>query len=433
MQPPTSRHLRHELLVRVLPWAALALVAASVPYASASPLALGPDRTFSFDAEPAYSEFGSSSIWPGFTCDGSMQFVQSPSDAFARDSVVRRHGPYSARVHARSDGYFGYGQDCTRLLTQAVVASSVANETQGSEGWYAFSIRLPMSFPTLRGWSTVWEFSGDHWTHPAYGMLPLDIRDDSFSVIFHTGLTPNPGSPSFDPAYNRSERLLGPGAVRPFTKGVWHDIYFHVVWSAGRQGDVTPRFTLWHREETGTWAKLYSNEPNSGALIQRPVHPTLMYNARYGTPGENGTNGLHYGNIGLYRPAPGPTVDLWLDGFRRRQSEAAILAEFPGSGPTTILPSNLSRPVLSGTAAAGQTLATTTGTWSGTPTLTYRYQWRRCDSAGGNCSDIAGATGQTYQVATTEVGSKLYALVTASNAAGSASMRTYLSAMVSPA
>jgi Polysaccharide lyase len=431
MQPSTRRHPSLLGPLRFLTWAALVLIAV-IPLASATPVALSPDLTVSFDAEPAYSEFAPSGIWPGFTCDGSMQFVQSPSEAYVRDPVVRRHGTYSARVHARSDGYHGYGRDCTRLRTQALVDDSVANEKQGSEGWYAFSIRLPTSFPTLRGWATVWEFAADGATHPAYGMLPFDITDDSLSVIFHTGLTPNPGSPIFDPAYNASERVLGPGAPRSFTKGVWHDIYFHVVWSAGRQGDVTPVFTLWHREEGGAWAKLYSNQPNSGALIQRSVHPTLMYNTQYGTPGESGTNGLHYGNIGLYRPAPGPTVDFWLDGFRRRQNEAAILAEFPTSAPPAVSPTNVSRPVLSGSAAAGQTLTTSTGTWSGTAPITYTYQWRRCDSAGNNCSDLAGATGQSYLIASGDVGSKLYALVTARNAAGSASMRTYLSATVMP-
>ena len=33
------------------------------------------------------------------------------------------------------------------------------------------------------------------------------------------------------------------------------------------------------------------------------------------------------------------------------------------------------------------------GTWTGTPPITYTYQWQRCDATGTSCADIAGATG----------------------------------------
>jgi len=95
-------------------------------------------------------------------------------------------------------------------------------------------------------------------------------------------------------------------------------------------------------------------------------------------------------------------------------------------------PVNAVRPALSGTARAGQTLTTTTGTWSGTALITYAFGWRRCDTSGNNCSTIAAASGQSYTLTAAEVGFKVYALVTASNAAGSASMRSYLSATVAP-
>jgi hypothetical protein len=87
-------------------------------------------------------------------------------------------------------------------------------------------------------------------------------------------------------------------------------------------------------------------------------------------------------------------------------------------------------PAISGTAKDGQTLTSTTGTWSGTPTITYARQWNRCNSGGTGCVAISGATGTTYVVTTADIGGKLQVTVTASNAAGSASSSSVVTALV---
>jgi hypothetical protein len=87
-------------------------------------------------------------------------------------------------------------------------------------------------------------------------------------------------------------------------------------------------------------------------------------------------------------------------------------------------------PAISGTAKDGQTLTSTTGTWSGTATITYTRQWNRCNSGGTGCTAIAGATGTTYVVTAADIGSKLNVTVTASNAAGSASSSSVVTALV---
>ena len=51
--------------------------------------------------------------------------------------------------------------------------------------------------------------------------------------------------------------------------------------------------------------------------------------------------------------------------------------------------------------------------------MTFTYQWRRCDSAGSNCSDIAGATASTYVLVAADVGSRIRARISATNPAGS--------------
>jgi len=81
------------------------------------------------------------------------------------------------------------------------------------------------------------------------------------------------------------------------------------------------------------------------------------------------------------------------------------------------VPVSTAAPTLSGLAGQGQTLTTTNGTWTNSPT-SYAYQWQRCDTSGGNCQPIAGATGQTYKLQAADVGQTVRAQVTASNGSG---------------
>lgn len=85
-------------------------------------------------------------------------------------------------------------------------------------------------------------------------------------------------------------------------------------------------------------------------------------------------------------------------------------------------PSNSAPPTISGTARQGQTLTGQTGSWSGSTPIAFGFQWRVCDTAGASCSDLAGATAQTHVVTSAEVGHTLRVLVVASNSAGTASV-----------
>jgi subtilisin family serine protease len=91
-----------------------------------------------------------------------------------------------------------------------------------------------------------------------------------------------------------------------------------------------------------------------------------------------------------------------------------------GSGSTGTPPSSTAAPTIGGSPQAGQTLSVSSGTWSGTAPITYAYQWRHCDSAGAACVDVAGATGSTYALGSSDVGFTLRASVAAANAYGSA-------------
>jgi len=82
-----------------------------------------------------------------------------------------------------------------------------------------------------------------------------------------------------------------------------------------------------------------------------------------------------------------------------------------------------SPPTISGVATEGQTLTEVHGSWSNSPSG-YAYQWQRCDATGANCQPITGATGQTYVLAATDLGSTIRVVETASNASGSGTPAT---------
>lgn len=71
-------------------------------------------------------------------------------------------------------------------------------------------------------------------------------------------------------------------------------------------------------------------------------------------------------------------------------------------------------PAITGTAQRGQTLTTSTGTWTfDLAFLDYTYRWLRCDAAGNNCVAIPGATSHYYTLTAADVGSTIRSEVTA--------------------
>jgi hypothetical protein len=100
----------------------------------------------------------------------------------------------------------------------------------------------------------------------------------------------------------------------------------------------------------------------------------------------------------------------------------------PGQQP----PSDQSPPSISGSAVVASTLTASTGTWQG-KSLKFAYQWLRCDSAGGTCSAISGATASAKTVSTADAGSTLRVIVTASNRNGSTAATSAQTAAVATA
>ena len=104
------------------------------------------------------------------------------------------------------------------------------------------------------------------------------------------------------------------------------------------------------------------------------------------------------------------------------------------SAPTSVVaplpPSNTAAPVVTGSTAPGQTLSTSNGSWTGNPT-SYVYSWQDCNSSGGSCASISGATSNSYTLQASDVGSTIRSVVTATNSGGAASASSAATATVS--
>ncbi len=111
-------------------------------------------------------------------------------------------------------------------------------------------------------------------------------------------------------------------------------------------------------------------------------------------------------------------------------ADGSTTADTQGSGVVAdaVPPVDKTHPTITGSASVGSTLTANDGTWTGATSFT--YTWQLCDQNGNNCADIAGATGKTYGVRSSDVGHELRVRVKASNKFGSTSASSDFTAAV---
>ena len=96
--------------------------------------------------------------------------------------------------------------------------------------------------------------------------------------------------------------------------------------------------------------------------------------------------------------------------------------ETVASNPTAVVvgpPVNTAIPTVAGSALVDAVVTVNPGTWVGRQPISFSYAWLRCNSAGGECGAIAGATGRSYRLTSSDVGRKVRVNVTARNAIAS--------------
>ena len=87
-------------------------------------------------------------------------------------------------------------------------------------------------------------------------------------------------------------------------------------------------------------------------------------------------------------------------------------------------------PTIRGVAMEDEVLRATGATWTGPGTITKQFFWQRCNTAGEGCATIAGASGETYRLGVTDVGSRIRVIETATNEGGTAQAVGVVTAVV---
>ena len=108
------------------------------------------------------------------------------------------------------------------------------------------------------------------------------------------------------------------------------------------------------------------------------------------------------------------------DGSKTVASNATALVRAADAGR----PVNVQAPTLSGTAAQGQTLHVTPGTWNGQQPIAFTFNWLRCDTGGNNCIVQAGFRDDSYVLREGDVGKTMRARVIARNSRGEATSQS---------
>jgi hypothetical protein len=224
--------------------------------------------------------------------------------------------------------------------------------------------------------------------------LPLDVQSSLGSYSAGCGdafgRTPAAAAPVDDAAYDsNTEKYYGEdGVARTYSnynvKAPYENARYFIINSTGVHGGGIVRGLVQAGDQIGQSDRFDYCDPNwvASASVTAPVADWL------------------YGQIG--------TTRMW----------GWFPLRCPFNAPTGVAPSNTSPPTISGSAQEGQTLTAAVGTWNGSDPINYTYQWRRCDSAGAACADIAGQTAATYLLVAADVGNAIRVRVTGTNAYG---------------
>lgn len=129
----------------------------------------------------------------------------------------------------------------------------------------------------------------------------------------------------------------------------------------------------------------------------------------------------------------GHTLEVVVTATGTAGTESVLSSTTPAIIFEPLAPEDLFAPSIEGNLTSEDTLTAQTGTWVSSETISYTYQWQKCNEEGEECANISGATSSTYKPIKGDIRSTLRVVVTANNSLGSASATSYQSETVGAA
>src|SRR5205085_2324409 len=116
-------------------------------------------------------------------------------------------------------------------------------------------------------------------------------------------------------------------------------------------------------------------------------------------------------DVGNYVRIEVTATNACVSGCGSTSADSAASGRVTGDAPV-----NTAVPTISGAANDGTLVTSTAGTWTGTPTINFTYQWQRSANGTSGWANIGGATTSTYTFTSADVDQYVRVAVTGTNA-----------------
>ena len=255
------------------------------------------------------------------------------------------------------------------------------------------SSQAPVFHRNVLNGRAVVEFNGTSSLLKTYGSTFTIAQPDTFFIVYRS-VDANTSSRAFvfDSRDSGNRQVFGKGGTGDVRAYANNDLV-----STGTAYPF-PTFQIWSGTFNGGASSLYQN----GVLNQT------------GNAGGSGEVGFTLGGLNSsgqygYDLTHSQVAEiLFYSGSLSAADRSAVTSwlntKYQVIGPLSP-PANTAPPVISGTPRDGSTLTSTAGSWTGSQPVTFAYQWRRCNSSGASCADIAGASSPSYTLVPADVGS----------------------------
>src|SRR5262245_13576907 len=347
------------------------------------------------------SASGSSSSFETGTEPFTTLECANPNTQFTRVTSPVREGSYAAKfTESASDVWLNGSVRC-------LAGNYDSGETTGNDYYYHLSFFIPSSGITD---NLIWELHHPYslYSIPGCGVAPHALLIDRGGFVYRVFTGNCNGT-----VYQDQEVLQLPG-LNPYPRNQWVDFVVHIKFQEASTGSLE----IYYRTGSNPW-------PSSPQVVRTNVPTMPYYNAG------NVHNVKLYMLAGLYPGYSGYNANdtIYVDDVRRETSLAAALGgapqtspppapQSPPPAPAGSAPANSSLPVVSGQLKVGQTLTTTNGTWTGSPTG-YAYQWQYSRDNGATWLNVRSEERRVGKESDTCQNTLIHARVSTTNSTGS--------------